>query len=182
MKQTVVANLEAPWLKGVATSDFVEFVRERQIYELSVQEKNKYPNIYITPTSYRQSVERNHLKGFVAHKLVDATSVDTVTEEQLKAFFSKRAARELNGGRLHLINQAVQSVKMDLDIPEPENCVLIVERKYIDVIEAAGFPDLPQKKPQIAIGHILNRIRPTALCQRMNIVIKYKKDGSSNSN
>ena len=94
VKQTIVANIEAPRLKGVATADFVEFMRERKIYELAIQEKNKDPSTSITPISYKASVERNHLRVFISHKWLSANSVEEVTEENLQDCFKKRATRE----------------------------------------------------------------------------------------
>lgn len=51
-EQAIVANLEAPRLKEVATSDFVQIMRGRKIYELDVEEKNKAFNKSIVPRSY----------------------------------------------------------------------------------------------------------------------------------
>ena len=79
------------------------------------------------------------------------------------------------------MDEAVQKVKMDMEIPEPENRVLTLQLQYLNVPEAAGFSDLPERKPKIAIVHIMKRVRPVALRQRMANVIKWEKDSASES-
>lgn len=79
------------------------------------------------------------------------------------------------------MDEALQKVKMDMTIPEPENRVLSLQDKYVDVSESSRFSELPEKKLKIAIGHILKLIRPTALRQRMANVIKWEKDGKEDT-
>lgn len=177
-----MANLEAPKLKCVSTKHFSTFVRLRDTYERDVEENNKEPGVNITPTSYKASVDRAHLKIFITAGWVTSTEVDKVTEDEIKDCIKKRAVREASGAELTRIESAISKVKMNMKILEPEDRIWNLQLHYEHVLEGAGYADLPEKKPQTAIGHILKRIRPQVLKNRMYNIVKFEKDDVSGQN
>lgn len=73
MCQTIVTNLEAPTLTGVAIKHFTAFLKRRKLYEEQVGEKNRDPGVNITPTSYRASLDDSFLRMFLTARSIDAT-------------------------------------------------------------------------------------------------------------
>lgn len=178
IKQIIVANLEAPRLKGVYTADIIEFMCERTIYELAVGDKNKYHSKNIVEQCYNASVEKNQLTVFISRKWVTSTKVYDVRDDDLKKCFENITKRESYGSTLHLMDEAVKKVKMDMTIPEPENRILFLKLKYLHVLEASGFSDLSAKKSKISIGHLLKPVCPIALRRSMANVIKWREKWS----
>lgn len=176
VKQTIVSNLEAPRLRGVSTQHFTTFLKERELYEKQLEEKNKDPGFKVSPTSYRASIDDEDLKIFITANWISASSVDEITEEELQKCVHSRAVREISENQLSLINLVVRDVKMNMNILEAEDRVWSLHRHYNCVLKNAGFADLIEKKPHIAIGHILKRVKPVELQSRMHEIIKWRRD------
>jgi len=176
VKQTIVTNLEAPRLKGVSTKDFNQFFRLREIYEKQIQERNREPGLNLNPTSYRASIDDSDLRIFLTAGWVEAADISSITEDDLKEGVKKRSIRTVGGEQLHIVEETVKGVKMDLNIPEAEDRVWTLHRKYLRVLQSAGFSDLPTTKPHIAIGHILKRVKPQTLRKRMKDIVLWRKD------
>lgn len=176
VKQTIVTNLEAPRLNGVSTKHFTKFLMERELYEKQVSEKNKEPGVDITPASYRASIIDEDLEIFVTARWVSSETVSSVTEEELRKCIRDRAVRETNADQLWKIDQVVKKVAMNTSLPEAEDRIWTLHRQYLTVLRSAGYTDLTEKKPHIAVGHILKRVKPYELRQRMRDIIKWRKD------
>lgn len=182
VRQTIVANLEAPKLKGISTKNFITFLRLREAYERDVDEKNKEPGVQLTPTSYKASVDRTQLKTFITAGWVKADKLEDITEEQIKECIKKRAVREASGAELSRIEAAISNVRINMKITEPEDRIWNLALHYETVLENAGYTDLPEKKPTTAITHILKRIKPNALKKRMYDIVKFEKDDVDGKN
>lgn len=176
VKQTIVTNLEAPRLKGVSTKEFNQFFRLRELYEKQIAERNREPGLNLTATSYRASIDDSDLRIFLTAGWVEATDISSITEEQLRECVKKRSVREVGGEQLHIVEEAVKDVKMNLSIAEAEDRVWTLHRKYLQTLEGAGFSDLPKTKPHIAIAHILKRVKPNTLRVRMKNIVLWRKD------
>lgn len=87
--QAIVETLEAPRLTDIKTEDFVKF-KERSIYRRRGLDKNKEYNDDVPLTNYRDSTDDSILELFLIASWVDASSVDTITEEQLRNCLEER--------------------------------------------------------------------------------------------
>lgn len=84
----------------------------------------------------------------------------------------ERAKIDINGNKLGLINHNVQNVKMDMSITGNEDRVWVLYRHYLKVLKNTVVPDLPSKMPNIAISHILKRVKPKELKEKIKQIIR----------
>ena len=176
VRQTIVTNLEAPRLRGVSTKDFVQFKKARDLYEKQVAEKNREPGVSITPTSYLASIEDAFLRTFVAAKWVPVASISDIQEEHLVACVEAKAVYDPKEHDLERIEDMVADIKMDLGIKDAESRVWTLFQKYVTRLENHGMADLPDRKPHVAIKHILAKVIPKELRERMKTISFWRKD------
>eukprot|EP00171_Calliarthron_tuberculosum_P004595 IDg4595t1 len=151
MKQTIVAHLEAPRLKGTTTKDINSFLRTRELYEKQIEEKNGQPG-------------------------VKADTIADITEEELKACIKARASRKPKDHELGRVENIVACVKMDPTLVLLEDRVCHLVQQYMQVLENAGMSTLPDDKPHLAIKHIMKRLKPACLYKCMQDIIEWRKD------
>ena len=48
------------------------------------------------------------------------------------------------------MEEAVQQVRINMDINEPENRIYSIMLQYLDAVDAVGFSDLPKKRPKFS--------------------------------
>ena len=80
MKQTIVAHLEAPRLKGVTTKDFNVFFRARDLYEKEIEEKNGQPDVNIKAVTYCAAIDDRLLRQLLVFGWITAGNIDAITE------------------------------------------------------------------------------------------------------
>ncbi|CDF33359.1 unnamed protein product [Chondrus crispus] len=175
VRQTIITNLEAPRLEGVATKYFTAFLKKRDLYEKQLAEKNREPGVHITPTSYRASIDDSYLRIFLTAKWIKAESLEAISEEQIRECVKEKASYKLEEYELDRIDNLVKDVKMDMSLKEAEDRVWSLHLRYLEVLEAAGLADLPTRKPHIAIKHILKRIKPFRLRSRIRSILQWRK-------
>lgn len=176
IRQTIISTIEAPRLRGVSTKHFIDFKKRRELYEKQIEEKNKDSATSIPLVSYKSSVENADLRLFIAARWVPVDTIEQITELHIRQCIQDRGHRLLDGEHLHLITEAIRPLAMKLNIVEAEDRVWTFHRDYLYLLEAAGYEQLPIAKPHIAIGHIMKRIRPASLSNRMKSVAKWRKD------
>ena len=176
VRQTIVASLEAPRLKGTTTKHFNLFTRERDLYEKKLAEKNREPGVNVPATTFKASIEDNMLRLFLAFGWIDQNDIADVTEDELKECIRTRASRVPKDNELGRVDAAVTGVKMDNKIPLIEDRVLNLVHVYLETLDAAGFQNLTEEKPHVAIRHIMKRLQPTSLYRRMRDVCEWKKN------
>eukprot|EP00737_Agarophyton_chilense_P000949 gb/GEZJ01001057.1/.p1 GENE.gb/GEZJ01001057.1/~~gb/GEZJ01001057.1/.p1 ORF type:complete len:583 (-),score=92.79 gb/GEZJ01001057.1/:1849-3597(-) len=176
VRQTIISNLEAPRLQGVATKHFTYFLKLRELYEKQISEKNRELGLTITPTSFKASIDDSLLKIFITAEWISATAVSEITEDELTKCIKERASFKPEGNDLFRIENIIRNVKMDMSLKEAEGRVWTLQYPYVTVLEAAGMQDLPEQKPHIAIKHILKRVKPPRLRTRMKNIVEWRKD------
>lgn len=60
-----------------------------------------------------------------------------------------------------------------MDIPGADSRICTMECDYQKSLQDAGYTDLVSKKPHICIEHIMDRIKPEALHEKMIEAIQY---------
>lgn len=176
VRQTIVSSIEAPKLRGVSTKHFIEFRKNRELYEKQINEKNQEPGTRVPLISYKSSIENADLNIFIAAGWVSAATIDHITELQIRQCIEDRCHRVLDGEHLHIIEDAVKKVAMKMQIFEAEDRVWTMHRDYLTCLRSAGYEELPNHKPHIAIQHVLKRLKPQQLRSRIQSIIKWRKD------
>lgn len=90
-----------------------------------------------------------------------------------------RCTKEATGEQLHLVDHKVKTVGMQMHIYEPEDIVWWLSRTYLKALKAAGYGELIESKPHIALQHFLKKLNPTQLYHRMVDIINWKKNENS---
>lgn len=175
VKQTILTNIEAPRLKGISTKDFIAFKRDRELYEKQVNEKNKDPNNKIPLTSVLASIDKRFLKTFIAAQWISVDSIDKITDALVTNCIESRTSREIDVGNLHQINEAVKHVSMNMSITDADDRIWTMHSDYMAALEDAGFGQLPDTKPSVAIKHFFEKLRPNPLKQEIQNYIEFNK-------
>lgn len=176
VRQTIISSVEAPRLRGVSTNHFIDFKKRREIYEMQIVEKNTDPATNIPLVSYKVSIENADLRLFIAAGWIQAPSIENITEMQIRKCIQDRGYLLLDDEHLYLIDEAIWPLDMKINIMEAEDRVWTLHRDYLSLLKRAGYEELPNTKPHIAIGHIMKRIKPTPLRNHMKSVAKWKKN------
>lgn len=176
VRQTIVTNLEAPRLQGVATKHFTQFKRKRELYEKQLAEKNREPGSNFPVTSYRASIDDAYLRIFITAHWIKATSLEEITEEELVGCVEARASHDPEGYELGRISHLVRNVRMDTSLAHSEDRVWGLHLRFTTTLAEHGMEDLPTRKPHIAIKMIMKRVEPKALRQRMRDIVEWRRD------
>jgi len=166
-RQTVVETLEAPLLSGLSVEDFVRFKKDREKYELEVQEKNKEDGVEITPAGYITSVDRTLLKVLFKRGYIVANSFEDITDDDIRECIGRKSVRPEDDLDLSAVESCIRHVYIKMNVPGAENRIDTLVWDYLKVLEDSGFEDFPEKCPKLAIGHIYDRIKPPLLKQMM---------------
>lgn len=176
MKQTIVAHLEAPRLKGTTTKDMNAFLRARELYEKQIEEKNGLPGVDVSAVTYRASIDDSFLRMFVTFGWVTVSNIAEIPEDEVKSCIKTRASRKPKDHELGRVENVVSCVKMDQKMPLLEDRVCHLIQHYLQVLENAGMQSLPVEKPHLAIKHIMKRLKPLMLYQVMRDICEWRKD------
>lgn len=80
------------------------------------------------------------------------------------------------GEKLNLVNNAVRKVATQMHISDAQDSIWTLQREYRLALNFAGYGDLPDTKPHIAIQHIIKRLDPNDLKSRMMDIVHGKKN------
>lgn len=85
----------------------------------SISEKN------IKPTPYRESIEGEDFKTFIAAGWVDCSCINDLTEIQIVECVVDVCTKKATGEELHLVDHAAKVVMMSMQFYIPEDRVLL---------------------------------------------------------
>ena len=181
VKQTVVETLEAPRLLCTETQDFVKFKEAREVYERLVNEKSAELGTEIPKTSYRNSIDSSVLELFVTLQWVPESSVDSITENSLKACVNTKATVAADKYDQALVERHLSSVKMDSAVQSLSARLIKLALDYSKMLRRIGYDGFLKERSCLAIQHLLARISHETLRRRACLNFKqdkekYKKD------
>lgn len=174
--QTIVETLEAPRLNGISTEDFVSFMQKREIYERRVTEKSQEQGIAIPATSYLNSIEKPILDIFVTAQWVPVSKTEEITEEHLRDCVQQRAVIKPEDYDLAQIDTGIADIKMDKSLKSLEMQVWNLGLQYSKKLEDLGYSTFITAQPNLAIVHILQRIKHPQLRKRMKLTYQLRKE------
>lgn len=177
VRQTILEAIEAPRLKGINTSDFVEFSEKRAIYERLVSEKNEENGSVAPITSYRNSIDDCYLDAFMWADWVPVSSIEEITEDHLRQCISTRARISPEEYDLALIEREILGVKLASQRRNKklEFQILDLCMKYAKTLRDCGYKDFVEQQPKLAIKHIMKRVTHTRLLTRMTHTLRIRK-------
>ena len=176
VKQTTLVGLEAPRLKGMSMEEMIAFIRRREEYEAVVREKNNEPGVQIQLTSYRNSVDPRVLRMMYRAKWITAQSLDSITDEDIKQCISSRSTRSLDNLNAKEIDTIVKNVTMKMDTVDPTSRVWTLALDYEKALEDAGYKDLLERCPHIAIEHMVRFAQPPVLKSVLRDLIRLRRN------
>lgn len=175
VKQTTLVGLEAPRLRSMEMKDMILFIRAREVYENTVAEKNKESGVNIPLASYRVSVEHNVLRMMWRAKWIVSDSLESITDNDIKTCVRDRSKRNLDTLNSEEVDAIVKKVRMKMHIREAESRVWTLALDYEKALEDAGFKDVLDRFPHIAIEHMAQKCEPTLLKSTMRDLMKVRK-------
>lgn len=104
-----------------------------------------------------------------------ATDKNSITDQELEKVV-KATAEKVDETQINNIDKAITGVKTNGKTIDVEDRVWNLYADYIEALEDAGFIDLPNSHPHIAIRHIYNRIEPMEIKTRMKCIARVRKD------
>ena len=177
VRQTIVESLEAPMLQGITVAHCVAFRRNREIYERKVAEKNSESGIQVQETTYLNSVPSHMLKMMILGRFISAKHPSEVTNEQVKRCIELRAKIHLNEYNINLIEHRIQHIKLESRCKGStlEDMVWDLVSKYTETLDKCGYDEFIEKKPSVAVEHIMQRLTHRELCSRALTVLRFRK-------
>lgn len=103
VKQTVVSKLKALHLRGVSGQHFTSFLKEQELYNKQLEERNKDSGFQVSPTSNCASIGDEDLRVFSTANWISAPRVYEITEKGLQKCVHSRDVREISETRLAII-------------------------------------------------------------------------------
>lgn len=176
IRPTMFSSTEAPRLRGILTKSFIEFRKLRQPYEKHVNDKNPETRTNIALTSHKSSIEDADMRISIAAEWINATSVGLITNIQIRQCIEDKCHRILNGEQLHILNDSTRNFVIKMHIFEAEDRIWTLHRDHLTALGASGYEEIPERKPHIAIQHIVQRLKPPQLKNRMKSIVKWRKD------
>jgi len=172
VRQTIVETIEAPRLRDVSTSDFVEFQERREIYERQVSEKNTEAGVQIPLTTYRNSIDSAILELFVVAEWVP------VTEEQLRKCVREHARVDPKEYDLARIERELAGIKLEKadNMSNLQRQVWRLCLRYSEKLRKCGNVNFAKQQPKIAVRHIMKRVTHAGLRTRMNLTLGLRKE------
>lgn len=129
----------------------------------------------IVPTLYRSSIDNDDVENLIAAEWIEASSVDGITEQQAKQCVEDRCRHNVEGEKLYLLEEAVRSVTMSLQIADTCDREWTIRREYYNELRNAGYGEVYLHKPHIAIELIFQKLNPHELYERMMFILKCRK-------
>lgn len=182
VRQTIFETVGAPRLVDINATDFVTFKEKRSIFERMIKEKNKDVSVQIPLTTYRDTIEESILELFIIANWAQATSVENVTEDQIRACIEKLARVDEKDYDMGIIEQDIISVSMERPRrgANLEKQVWRLCLKYTTTLNKCGYEKFVEKKPKIAIRHVFKRISDKRLKSRMRMILDLRKEKFKN--
>lgn len=167
IKKTFTQFVETPRLKEVSTLHFIQFKSLRKLYENQITEKCRKLKNKIIPTSYRTCKEYNDLKLFIVAEWIRTPSIYELKKRQIQSCIEDRCKNELNVEQLYLVGQIAKAVGMNKNIEDAEDRFWFLGKDPASTLRTAGYVNITQEKPYIAVNHILRKLKQVQLYENI---------------
>lgn len=154
-----------------------KFLRERQRYEIEVEEKRKeVPTMSLA--SYKVSIELSLLSTMFNLGEFDdiAPTVEDVTDltsEHIKEFIKSLVIEETTDFDPHVIEEALVNLKVPMRITNAEARMRQFVAEFFRRLESVGCASIQKSNPKKTIKLIQERLYPKRLRDEMDLKLEY---------
>lgn len=132
---------------------------------------------YLNTSFHWASLSRDDdLSIFITDGWINVPLLQGIAEEELENYNNQRCNRQVKGEQSYLVNNAVDELHISMQILDDELKVFSFHRDYFGALRAAGYACIPAQKPHIAMQHILQKVGPAQLKDRMKSPILLRRD------
>ena len=121
-------------------------------------------------TSFRDSIDKSIFEIFILAGWVPEETVDSVSEQSLKDCIIKKSNIEENEYDLAYLEKHLSGISMDRSVKNLESRVWKLAVKYSTVLNQLGYSKFIERRPKIAVEHILSKINDDKLKKRVDIL------------
>ena len=164
----VFESVSHPVLRTVNPADAVRFLRDREIYEAEIAERESTYSTSISPASYRISVDPIFLRSVHEMGCFDTIAsdvpVDELTDEHIKQLIQSIAknhtTREPNSA---MIEEALKGLRMNMSIVDPRARTYQLALEFDTRMADIGYESFRSDNPKKAIELLTDCLFPIAL-------------------
>lgn len=109
--------------------------------------------------SYKTSIENDYLRVYVAAGWVGWSSVNDLAEKQIRRCVNDRCNLDVIRGNLHPVDLAGRNMSMRMHILTAENRLWTLREEYFSALQIAGYGEIVEGRPHIAITHTLRQLK-----------------------
>ena len=160
----------------MSLQNFVEFKKKRTIYEAQVEEKNKEDGVQISETTYKNSIDRILLSTLWHAGFITSASIEVITENDIKACIEDKCVIPDENIVMSTVEAAVKDVRIKTKVQTVRSRIWTFVLDYRRALENAGYAELVTKRPHVAIKHILYRLKPSILKDKVTELLEFKRN------
>ena len=163
-----------PELHKLTASACIVYLRQRARYEFLIAEKSREPGVDLQPVSHLAAMDRQRLDNMVRLRLFgsDIVRIEQVSEDILLAYIRATAAQAGAQTDTSALDDVVRSVRIDRNEADPKGRIYDLADQYLTGLANAGFPEFAVEQPATAIRHLVSRLEPPKLRERMELECK----------
>lgn len=167
---TVFAPISHPILKSLDPVAVSKFIKERERYELEVEQKKaELPSL--TAASYNVSIDRGLLANMVFLGKFDTIApnkeASELTSNQVKRFIESIVKAPKTGFDPKFIDKALIGFKMPMNVADPEARVLQYANDMFERLQSIGYGEFREKNPKMTVRLMCDNLAPKQLREQM---------------
>ena len=176
----VFEPLRHPVLKSMDPVEAVKFMRERELYEIELADKD-VDGKQVEPASYKVSVDPLLLRSSYAMGAFDEIAPDVglgeLDESHIKRFIQAIAQAGFEKAPdSSLIENTMKGLKTNMKITNPRNRMFQLALDYDKRMSSIGFETFREKNPKKAIKQIIGAVYPMALRTKIMNDLEYSPE------
>jgi RNase H-like domain found in reverse transcriptase/Reverse transcriptase (RNA-dependent DNA polymerase)/Integrase zinc binding domain len=167
----VVSSVEYPLLKKLGKANIRMFLRDRDAYVREIKErKDQEGQVIGKPVSLTFSIEASLIESLVDLRQFGSTidTVAKVTDVHVQAWLDKHREvnpESLSATQVHAL--VVKNLRINLSEKDAEQRIIMLFAEYSSLLRVNGLSWLLEKNPKVAVGHIIEALKPIRLQKRI---------------
>jgi hypothetical protein len=167
----VLSAVEYPILKRLGKQNIRKFIRERKAYEAEIGERNRQAGVCIgTPVSLKFSVDQSALESLIDLRIFGETvgSLSVLTDDLVHTWLdSNQEVKKDTLSASQVKSLVTKQLRISLTEKDPEQRVIMLFTDYTSLLRVNGLSWVIADRPDLAVSHILEAIKPKPLQRRL---------------
>ena len=164
-------SIKYPILKDLGKTSIRNFLTDRKAYVREIKERSAHsPGTTGRPVSLTFSIHTPLLESLVELRQfgADITELPQVTEDLLQTWLDGRKDIKKDGLTAAQVNSLVsRSLHINMSEKDCEQRILMFFSDYKSLLRKHGMPWLVEDNTKMAVGHITDALKPSALKRRV---------------